>query len=97
MATFSKLGKCSEDIRQTWSFEGNTCEAQGVLNVELTVASRTTPIPFLSLVERDHTSYCSEGIEFTPIITFRLGCIRSCFNGKVTKSKSWQLIQLSML
>jgi hypothetical protein len=50
IATFRKLGKCTEDLIKTnivlMDFEGNTSVAQGALNVELTIGRKTIPTTF---------------------------------------------------
>lgn len=73
MTTLRKLGKVVEDLVKTnlvlQDFEGNTSEARGVLNLELTVGSKTLPTTFFVidgkgsysiLLGRDwiHANYC---------------------------------------
>lgn len=60
MTMFRKLGKVTEDLVKTnmvlKDFEGNTSEAKGILNVELTVGSKTLPTTFFVIDGRG--SYC---------------------------------------
>jgi hypothetical protein len=48
--TYKKLGKTQEDLIKTdmtlKDFSGNSSQARGVLNVELTVSSKTLPTTF---------------------------------------------------
>jgi hypothetical protein len=50
LATFRKLGKCSEDLIKAnvilKDFEGNTSDAQGVLNAKLAIGCKTFPTTF---------------------------------------------------
>jgi hypothetical protein len=51
MTTFKKLGMCVDDLIKInvilKHFEGDTSEAQGVLNVELTIGSKATSTTFI--------------------------------------------------
>jgi hypothetical protein len=51
MTTFKKFGMCVDDLIKInvilKHFEGDTSEAQGVLNVELTIGSKTTSTTFI--------------------------------------------------
>jgi hypothetical protein len=75
MATFRRLGKGPKDLIKTNAilngFEGGTYEAEGVLNVELTIRSKMTPTSFSLIAGRDHTTCCIEGIGFTRTIAYR--------------------------
>lgn len=46
MSTFRKLDKTTEDLIKIKDYIGNTSEAKGVLNVELTISSKTLPTTF---------------------------------------------------
>ncbi len=79
-ATFRKLGRNAEDLIKTnmvlKDFGGNPSETKGVLNVELTVGSKTIPTTFLSSMGRVRTACCLEGIGFTPTVE----SLRLCIN-----------------
>nr|CAE76019.1 B1292H11.5 [Oryza sativa Japonica Group] len=85
-ATFRKLGRNAEDLIKTnmvlKDFGGNPSETKGVLNVELTVGSKTIPTTFFVIVGRVLTVCCLEGIGFMPIVVFLQLCINALFNGK---------------
>jgi hypothetical protein len=50
IATFKKLGRCKDDLIDTNvvlnDFDGNTSDAQGALNIELTIGRKTIPTMF---------------------------------------------------
>jgi hypothetical protein len=74
MTKFRKLGKRSEDLIKTnvilKDFKGDTSEAQGVQNVELTIDNKRSLQLSSSSVRRCCTTYCLEGIGFTPTVAF---------------------------
>nr|AAK92596.1 Putative retroelement [Oryza sativa Japonica Group] len=78
-AMFRKLGRNAEDLIKTnmvlKDFGGNPSETKGVLNVELTVGSKTIPTTFFVIDGKGSYSLFLEGLGFMPIVAFLQLCI----------------------
>ena len=66
-------------------FNGQPSEAQGVLNVELTVGRKTVPTSFFIVNSKSTYTVLLGGIGFTPIVVSPLRCTSVWFNGMATK------------
>jgi hypothetical protein len=71
-----RLGRSTEDLIKTnvtlSNFNGQASEAQGVLNVDLTIGSKPSRLLSSSSVAKARTLSCSGGIEFLPTAAFLL-------------------------
>jgi hypothetical protein len=71
-----QLGRSTEDLIKTnvtlSNFNGQASEAQGVLNVDLTMGSKPSRLLSSSSVAKARTLSCSGGIEFLPTAAFLL-------------------------
>jgi hypothetical protein len=71
-----RLGRSTEDLIKTnvtlSNFNGQASEAQGVLNVDLTMGSKPSRLLSSSSVAKARTLSCSGGIEFLPTAAFLL-------------------------
>ncbi len=80
-ATFRKLGRNAEDLIKTnmvlKDFGGNPSETKGVLNVELTVGSKTIPTTFFVIDGKGSYSLLLGRDWIQPIVVFLQLCINA--------------------
>jgi hypothetical protein len=80
-----RLGHSTGDLIKTnvtlSDFNGQTSEAQGILNVDLTVGGKTVPTYFFVITARVLTPSYLGGIGFMPTAAFLPRCTNVWFSG----------------